>query len=110
MRFALALGLALGLMGAGALAQDSPVPERRLAVTENVDFYGSDLRTIFDSSFDACRAACLAEAECRAFTFNARSGACFPKSERRYPRFSWAGNGSCASTAMSAQETGNSRS
>jgi len=56
------------------------VPERRIVVTENVDFYGSDLRNIFETSFDTCEAACLADPTCRAFTYNLRSSSCFPKS------------------------------
>ncbi len=57
------------------------VPERRLVVSEGVDFYGSDLKAIFDTSFEACQNACLSDPACRAFTFNTRSNACFPKSD-----------------------------
>ena len=72
--------VAIGFPGAGqAQGTDSLIPERRLAITENVDFYGGDLKAIFDTTFEACRAACLTEPQCRAFTFNARAGSCFPK-------------------------------
>jgi uncharacterized protein YfaS (alpha-2-macroglobulin family) len=82
MRFASVLAFVLGLVGAGgAVAQESYVPERRVAITENVDFYGGDLKAIFDTTFAACRAACLAEPACRAFTFNGRAGSCFPKTD-----------------------------
>nr|MCU0909988.1 MG2 domain-containing protein [Paracoccaceae bacterium] len=79
---ALVVGLAVAI-AVPATAQEAgpPVPERRIAVTEGTDFYGGDLRAIFDTTFDACRAACLADSACRAFTFNARAGACFPKSD-----------------------------
>ncbi|SEO57629.1 hypothetical protein SAMN04490248_10745 [Salinihabitans flavidus] len=63
----------------GALAE-SPVPERRIVVTPDVDFYGSDLQALFDTTYDACINACLSNPDCRAFTFNTRSTACFPKS------------------------------
>ena len=68
------LGLALD-----ATAQ-SPVPERRQSVTMNTDFYGADLQPIFDTTLNACRKACFGDPQCRAYTFNTRSNACFPKS------------------------------
>ncbi|MBY6049779.1 alpha-2-macroglobulin family protein [Vannielia litorea] len=70
--------------GPGAPA---PIPERRLIPEKDTDFYGADLRALFDTSYDACRTACLADTACGAFTFNARSNACFPKRgvERREP-------------------------
>ncbi|MEM9641643.1 MAG: alpha-2-macroglobulin family protein [Pseudomonadota bacterium] len=58
-----------------------PVPERRLAITENVDFYGSDLSTIFETTLETCSATCLTDSACQAFTFNARAGACFLKTQ-----------------------------
>lgn len=61
------------------LAQDGPVPERRIAISRNVDFPGHDIRSIFDTSFEACTRACLSDPNCAAFTFNARSNSCFPK-------------------------------
>ncbi len=69
------------LLAIPAAAQQAElVPERRLILTRDVDFYGSDLRSIFDTSIQACQTACLTDAACRAFTFNARSGSCFTKS------------------------------
>jgi len=64
-----------------ALAQEArgPVPERRLAVSRDVDFPGNDLRSLFDTSFEACARACLADPGCGALTFNGRSNACFTK-------------------------------
>ncbi len=81
MRFlAVLFAFVMALPGlAPAQDRESLVPERRLAISQNVDFYGSDLRAIFDTTFDACRAACLTEPQCRAFTFNSRAGSCFPK-------------------------------
>lgn len=63
-----------------AIAQ-SPVPERRQVVTRDVDFYGSDLQPLFDTTLKACQHACLSNPECNAYTFNTRSNACFPKKE-----------------------------
>ena len=65
----------------GPIWAQSPIPEKRLTVSRNVDFYGSDLTNIFDTTFKACARACLADDNCKAFTFNQRSNACFPKSD-----------------------------
>ena len=63
-----------------AVAQDIPlVPERRLSIAEGMDLAGRDLRQIFDTSLEACEAACLSDSACEAVTFNARSNSCFPK-------------------------------
>ncbi|MEQ5869304.1 alpha-2-macroglobulin family protein [Sagittula sp. NFXS13] len=77
-RFAVALLMGV-LTVTGAVAQEL-VPDRRLVVTRDVDFAGSDLQPLFDTSLDACERSCLAQAECRAFTFNSRNNSCFPKS------------------------------
>ncbi|MGH1330294.1 MAG: alpha-2-macroglobulin family protein [Paracoccaceae bacterium] len=59
---------------------EGPIPERRIAISRNVDFYGADLANIFDVTLEACQIACLSNARCEAFTYNSRSQACFPKS------------------------------
>ncbi|MEQ9259367.1 MAG: alpha-2-macroglobulin family protein [Roseovarius sp.] len=68
------------ILATQALAQ-SAVPERREVVTLDTDFYGADLQPLFDTTQEACRNACFANAECVAYTFNSRSNACFPKRE-----------------------------
>lgn len=55
-------------------------PEQRVEIRNGVDLPGGDLAQIFDTTFDACRAACLTNSQCTAFTFNTRSNSCFPKS------------------------------
>ncbi|MGH1453982.1 MAG: alpha-2-macroglobulin family protein [Paracoccaceae bacterium] len=62
-----------------ATAQNSVVPDRRVVVTKDVDFYGADLQALFDTNYQACENLCLSNPQCRAFTFNSRSNACFPK-------------------------------
>ena len=62
------------------LAEDSFVPDRRIVVSRDVDFYGSDLTNVFDTTYAACKQACLQDKQCMAFTFNKRSNSCFPKS------------------------------
>jgi len=78
-----ALAALAAIAGGPAPAQDGPaplLPERRAVVEAGVDLYGGDLRSIFATSLPICRDACLAEPECRAFTFNLAAGACFLKS------------------------------
>ena len=78
----LAALLALALLpGAVAAQSGGAVPERRLVVAEDTDFYGSDIAQLFDTTLAACQRACLTDPDCRAFTFNTRSNACFPKTE-----------------------------
>ena len=60
---------------------DSPIPERRLVVHRNSDFFGADIRQLFDTTYQTCRTACLSDQSCAGFTFNSRSNACFTKSE-----------------------------
>ena len=76
------LAAILATIGTSLFAQDAPpVPERRLVMTADADFYGSDLNALFDTTAEACANACLATPDCRALTFNGRSNACFLKSE-----------------------------
>ncbi len=60
---------------------DSPVPDRRQVVTKDVDFYGADLQSLFDTTRTACENACFGNPDCNAYTFNTKSNACFPKSD-----------------------------
>jgi uncharacterized protein YfaS (alpha-2-macroglobulin family) len=58
----------------------SPVPEQRFVYSKDVDFFGSDLTNLFETTLDACARACTNDRRCVAFTFNQRSNSCFPKS------------------------------
>lgn len=60
---------------------ENPVPDRRVVFHRDMDFYGSDLQSIFETSLVACQNACLANPRCVAFTFNTRSNSCFLKSD-----------------------------
>ncbi len=81
-RLILAFGLAATGLVAGPLsAQDRGyIPAKRVVLTENTDFAGTDLQQIFDTTLEGCEQACLANDACTAFTFNSRAGSCFPKS------------------------------
>jgi len=70
----------LCILAAQATAQGA-VPERREVVTPDTDFFGADLQPLFDTDRAACRRLCLGTPDCRAYTFNSRTNACFPKTE-----------------------------
>src|SRR6056297_2296718 len=63
----------------GLASAQTAIPEKRQVVTRDVDFFGADLDPLFDTTLEACRTACFANAACGAYTFNSRSNACFPK-------------------------------
>ncbi|MEE9453365.1 MAG: alpha-2-macroglobulin family protein [Paracoccaceae bacterium] len=62
-----------------AFAQESPIPARRSIMSQDMDFYGGDIRAIFDTELRTCESACIADNSCVAFTFNQNKGACFLK-------------------------------
>jgi uncharacterized protein YfaS (alpha-2-macroglobulin family) len=74
------LALVLGALGLSVAHAETAMPDRRLIVTRDMDFYGSDLQALFDTSLSACEKLCLDNPQCAAFTFNRNAGACFPKS------------------------------
>ncbi len=76
------------LMPPLAVAQDAsgPIPDRRLVIQPDVDFYGGDLQALYNSSYAGCQRTCLLDPRCQAYTFNSRSNACFPKMGSDDPR------------------------
>lgn len=76
----LSFGVLVGAGGAQTL-----LPERRAVLADGFDLPGGDLRTILDTTLEACERTCLADKRCTAFTYNARNGACFPKSAQGAP-------------------------
>ncbi|APE45559.1 PAN domain-containing protein [Sulfitobacter alexandrii] len=77
---AVRLSLLMLFVLAGQASAQSAVPDHRFLFSRDVDFYGSDLTNLFDTTQDACQRACSAQEACVAFTYNARSNSCFPKS------------------------------
>ncbi|AXI44830.1 PAN domain-containing protein [Sulfitobacter sp. SK012] len=69
----------LGILPGLVTAQPS-MPESRFVYARDVDFYGSDLGNLFDTTREACARACAAQEACVGFTFNSLKNACFPKS------------------------------
>lgn len=54
---------------------------RSVVTTPDADYFGFDLRTERDVSLQECEAACIADSQCRAFTYNVRAQWCFLKSD-----------------------------
>ena len=61
-----------------AAAQES---SREIVTTENADYLGFDLRAEKNVTLTQCKAMCLADPNCKAFTFNTRVEWCFLKSD-----------------------------
>ncbi|AML50982.1 alpha-2-macroglobulin family protein [Falsihalocynthiibacter arcticus] len=78
MRIIFAVFAFLLLLPISVAAQDG-MPDRRFSISRDLDFYGADLQSIFDTTFEVCQRTCLADTQCKAFTFNKRSNACFTK-------------------------------
>lgn len=78
-RFFCAVLILLSVLSTRAPAQQA-VPEFRFVYATDMDFSGTDLGKLFDTNEQSCMRACLAQTSCVAFTYNARSKACFPKS------------------------------
>lgn len=70
-----------------SFAQTASIPERRMIHERNIDYYGGDLRSIFETTQRICERSCLENQSCQAFTFNSRASACFLKTDiqRRDP-------------------------
>ncbi|AAV93461.1 alpha-2-macroglobulin family protein [Ruegeria pomeroyi] len=73
------LSLQLAFFGVSGLSAQEAAPGFRYLATRDMDFYGEDLDALFDTDLQSCIRACSANNACNAFTFNARSNACFPK-------------------------------
>ncbi|NMG37836.1 hypothetical protein GRZ55_01120 [Chelativorans sp. ZYF759] len=54
---------------------------RTVVTTQDADYFGFDLRTEREVSLQQCEAACIADSQCRAFTYNVRAEWCFLKSD-----------------------------
>lgn len=54
---------------------------RGVVTSEGSDYFGFDLRTERDVSLEDCKSICLADAGCRAFTYNTNAQWCFLKSD-----------------------------
>jgi len=71
----------LGLGTAGLLSLSAAAQDKRIVTIDDADYFGSDYRTVKDVDLEACKAACLGDGQCQAFTFNTSAGWCFLKSD-----------------------------
>jgi alpha-2-macroglobulin len=55
--------------------------KREIVITENGDYFGFDLRSEKDVGLDQCKAICIDDKKCRAFTYNAKAKWCFLKTD-----------------------------
>ncbi|RST84532.1 hypothetical protein EJC49_20745 [Aquibium carbonis] len=73
-----AVALAAMIMHASpGLAQDA----RQIVTSADGDYFGFDLRTEQNVTLEQCKAVCLGDPACRAFTYNTRASWCFLKSD-----------------------------
>ncbi|MCA1970388.1 MAG: hypothetical protein LDL42_14725, partial [Rhizobium sp.] len=54
---------------------------RSVVTTRDGDYFGFDLRTEQNVSLAQCQSSCIADQECRAFTYNPKVKWCFLKSD-----------------------------
>jgi len=54
---------------------------RSIETTMDADYFGFDLRTVQDIGLEECKAECLGDRQCKAFTYNVKAGWCFLKSD-----------------------------
>ncbi|WP_051241390.1 alpha-2-macroglobulin family protein [Stappia stellulata] len=59
---------------------DASATDRRIVTVDEADYFGADYRTLKEVDLDACKAACVDDLQCKAFTFNTSAGWCFLKS------------------------------
>ena len=111
MRTGVALAaLTLALTGAQPTAAEPLLDERRAVLIGNVDLPGNDLDRILDTTLDRCVAACVANEECGAFTFNGRADACFLKTDAAPPaRYDGATSGRIVTRAADMRERATQR-
>jgi alpha-2-macroglobulin len=72
------IAIPLVLLTAGIAAGET---RREVVTTENADYYGFDLRAEKNLTIGECTELCLADGNCRAFTYNTRVNWCFLKSD-----------------------------
>ncbi len=63
------------------LAHSAVAGERRVIPSVDADYFGFDYRSVDKVSLDQCKAVCLSDEMCRAFTYNVKAKVCFLKSD-----------------------------
>ncbi|PZO82110.1 MAG: hypothetical protein DI629_01170 [Mesorhizobium amorphae] len=81
LRTLLTSALALALWSVPAVSQEGGT--RQIETVQGMDYFGFDLRAEQNRSLEECKSICLADEQCRAFTYNERARWCFLKSDFR---------------------------
>ncbi|MEI2387729.1 alpha-2-macroglobulin family protein [Breoghania sp. JC706] len=78
-----ACAVVMGAMAAtGAMftfSEEAAAAERRVVTVPDADYFGADYRTAKDVDLEACKAVCLDDPQCKAFTYNQAARWCFLK-------------------------------
>ena len=61
-----------------AIAGDT-LPERRVILWRDTDFFGADIQSLLDIPMSSCENTCLDDPNCSAYTYNTNKNACFLK-------------------------------
>lgn len=72
---------ALAISAAGLMTLSTAAQDKRIVTIDDADYFGSDYRTVKDVDLEGCKAVCLGDDQCQAFTFNTSAGWCFLKSD-----------------------------
>ncbi|MEM9470538.1 MAG: alpha-2-macroglobulin family protein [Pseudomonadota bacterium] len=76
-----ALAFSLLLLTLIFLPAQAAAAERTIVTSPDLDYFGFDLSTHSDVSLDQCKALCLEDEQCRAFTYTSKQEWCFLKSD-----------------------------
>ncbi|MBO9197569.1 alpha-2-macroglobulin family protein [Rhizobium sp. 16-449-1b] len=70
--------LSTALIGSPAFSADS---KRQIQTVRDADYFGFDLRSEQNVTLDQCKASCIGDKSCKAFTYNPKASWCFLKSD-----------------------------
>ncbi len=78
--FSFRLAFLVVLMLQAILLSPAAGAERRMIMIEGADYFGLDYETLKEVDLEDCKAACIADSRCQAFTYNTNARWCFLKS------------------------------
>ncbi len=76
---------AIAAVALSAIIASSPAPaaetKREIQTIKDADYFGFDLRTEQNLTLEQCKASCIGDKSCKAFTYNPKASWCFLKSD-----------------------------
>ncbi|MDM9624610.1 alpha-2-macroglobulin family protein [Rhizobium sp. S152] len=76
---------AIAAVALSAIVASSPASaaetKREIQTIKDADYFGFDLRTEQNLTLDQCKASCIGDKSCKAFTYNPKASWCFLKSD-----------------------------